>query len=147
ASDPPSAPSSLTEAPRRRMAWLDLDKQQRILRLRAVAERVAQQLPARDRKFFEDYARGVNAYIEQSRDHLPIEFRILGYTPKPWTAADSVLVGISMSQLLNPQYETEYWREKNGAKLSPELMGDFYSIVSWPAPPPPRARPDRAAHL
>ncbi|HKE31249.1 MAG TPA: penicillin acylase family protein, partial [Candidatus Angelobacter sp.] len=146
-SGPASAPSRFTGAPRRRMTWLDLDKQQRILRLRAVAERVAQQLPARDRKFFEDYARGVNAYIEQSRDHLPLEFRILRYAPKPWTAADSVLVGISMSQLLNPQYETEYWREKIGAKLSPELMADLYPVVSWRDRPPASAANDGAAIL
>ena len=146
-SGPASAPSRFTGAPRRRMTWLDLDKQQRILRLRAVAERVAQQLPARDRKFFEDYARGVNAYIEQSRDHLPLEFRILRYAPKPWTAADSVLVGISMSQLLNPQYETEYWREKIGTKLSPELMADLYPVVSWRDRPPASAANDGAAIL
>src|SRR5215510_951333 len=129
------------------MTWLDIDKQQRILRLRAVAERVAQQLPARDRKFFEDYARGVNAYIEQQRDHLPIEFRLLGYSPKPWTVADSALVGVSMSQLLNPQYETEYWREKVGAKLTPELMADLYPAVSFRDRPPASAANDGAAIL
>src|ERR1700682_4230723 len=43
---------------------LDHDKRQRILRLRAVSERVAAQLPQRDRAFFEAYTRGVNAYID-----------------------------------------------------------------------------------
>ncbi|HET6844057.1 MAG TPA: penicillin acylase family protein [Candidatus Angelobacter sp.] len=134
----PQAPakSRFTGAARRSLTWVDIDKQQRILRLRAVSERVAAQLPARDRAFFEAYARGVNAYIEQHRSNLPLEFRILGYQPKPWTVADSVLVGISMSQLLNPQYETEYWREKIGAKLSPELMADLYPADSWRDHPP-----------
>ena len=115
---------------------LDHDKRQRILRLRAVSERVAAQLPQRDRAFFEAYTRGVNAYIDQNRKHLPVEFRILGYEPKPWTVADSILVGVSMSQLLNPQYETEYWREKIAAKLSPELMTDLYPPSSWRDRPP-----------
>jgi penicillin amidase len=128
--------SRFTGAVRRSLTWVEIDKQQRILRLRAVSERVATQLPARDRAFFEAYARGVNAYIEQHRRNLPLEFRILGYQPKPWTVADSVLVGISMSQLLNPQYEMEYWREKIGNKLSPELMADLYPADSWRDRPP-----------
>ena len=128
--------SRSTAAPRPRVTWLAYDKQQRILRLRAVAERVASQLSERDRKFFDAYARGVNAFIAQHRDNLPIEFRILRYQPREWTAADSVLVGIGMSQILNPQYETEYWREKIAQKLSPELMSDLYPVGSWRDHPP-----------
>jgi len=146
-SGPAPATSRSTGVQRATNTWLEHDKQQRILRLHAVAERVAQQLPERDRKFFEAYTRGINAYMEQSREHLPIEFRLLGYTPKPWTVTDSVLVGLSMSQLLNPQYETEYWREKIGAKLSPELMADLYPMTSWRDRPPASAANDGAAIL
>src|SRR5205807_2491071 len=35
------------------ISWLDHDKQQRILRLKAIAYKVADKLPARDRAFFE----------------------------------------------------------------------------------------------
>lgn len=146
-SGPPPATSRFPGVIRKRTTWLDHDKQQRILRLRAVAERVAKQLPARDYRFFDQYARGVNAYIEQHRRTLPVEFRLLDYTPKPWTVADSTLIGISMSQLLNPQYETEYWREKMGAKLSSELMADLYPTVSWRDRPPASAANDGAAVL
>ncbi|HEY6970382.1 MAG TPA: penicillin acylase family protein [Candidatus Angelobacter sp.] len=146
-SGPAPAPSRFTGVVRRRTTWLDHDKQQRILRLRAVAERAAQQLTPRDHRFFDAYARGVNAYIDHHRQNLPVEFRLLGYSPKPWTVADSVLVGISMSQLLNPQYDTEYWREKIGARLSPELMADLYPVVSWHDKPPASAADDGAAIL
>src|SRR5262249_32491663 len=136
ASAPAAPPSRSTAAPRRSSSWVDFDKQQRILRLRAVADRVTAQLPARDRAFFEAYARGVNAYIDQHQHNLPIEFRLLSYAPRRWTAADSVLVGIGMSQLLNPQFEMEYWREKLGQRLSPELMADLYPASSWRERPP-----------
>jgi len=132
----PQPVSRATAAVRPRQTWVDYDKQQRTLRLHAVAERVAQQLPPRDRAFFEAYARGVNAYIDQHRKNLPIEFRILGYAPRRWSAAESLLIGIGMSQLLNPQYETEYWREKIAARLSPELMADLYPADSWRDHPP-----------
>src|SRR5262245_15061203 len=145
AASAPAAPASRsTSAPRRSTSWVDLDKQQRILRLRAVADRVTAQLPARDLAFFEAYARGVNAYIDQHEKNLPVEFRILKYSPRHWTASDSVLVGIGMSQLLNPQFEMEYWREKIGQRLSPELMADLYPSSSWRDRPPGSVASDGA---
>jgi penicillin amidase len=135
-SAPPQPVSRATAAVRPRQTWVDYDKQQRTMRLRVVAERVTRELSSRDSAFFQAYAKGVNAYIDQHQDNLPMEFRILGYKPRPWTAADSLLVGIGMSQLLNPQYETEYWREKIGVKLSPELMADLYPPDSWHDHPP-----------
>jgi len=127
ASAPPTAASRLKGIP---PSWVDYDKQQRILRLRAVAERVAAQLSDRDRAFFTAYAAGVNAYIEQHRNKLPIEFHVLGYAPRPWTPSDSVLIGIGMSQLLNPQYEMEWTREKMARLLSPDLFADLYPASS-----------------
>src|ERR1051326_5971765 len=62
-----------------------VDREQRILGLRAAAAKSLQMGTARDHIFFEAYARGVNAYIAEHGKHLPIEFRILGYAPKPWT--------------------------------------------------------------
>jgi penicillin amidase len=135
-SGPGQPVSRATGVVRPRQTWVDYDKQQRMLRLRFVAEHVAAQLPQRDRAFFEAYAKGVNAYIDEHRDNLPIEFRILGYKPKPWSPAESLLIGIGMSQLLNPQYETEYWRGKIAEKLSPELMADLYPPDSWRDHPP-----------
>ncbi|HET9838233.1 MAG TPA: penicillin acylase family protein [Candidatus Angelobacter sp.] len=139
ASSSPAPPvGRVTGKPRPRQTWVDYDKQQRIMRLRFVSERVVAQLPPRDRAFFEAYAKGVNAYIDEHRDNLPIEFRVLSYMPRPWTATDSLLIGIGMSQLLNPQFETEYWREKLAARLSPELMADLYPADSWRDHPPAR---------
>jgi penicillin amidase len=140
-SAPTPAPSRSTAVLRKAPGWVEYDKRQRILRLRAVSERVAGQLSQRDRTFFEAYARGVNAYIDQHRDNLPIEFRILRYSPRNWTAADSILVGIAMSQLLNPQYEMEYWRGKLSEHLSPELLADLYPLSSVRDHPPGDDKP------
>ena len=98
--------------------FLERDKEQRIIGLRQVAERSWQALPARDRSYFEAYARGVNTYIEGHRNNLPMEFRVLRYTPKPWTGVDSLLCGILMSEGLNHGlYQTELTREKIIARL------------------------------
>ena len=66
--------------------YLAHDRQQRILGLKVVARKTIETLPAEDRSHFEAYARGVNAYIESHGNRLPLEFRVLRYSPRPWTA-------------------------------------------------------------
>ena len=50
-------------------------------------------------RIFTAYAAGVNAYIGQNRDNLPVEFRLTGVEPDPWTAKTVLLrwaaVGLS----------------------------------------------------
>src|SRR6202030_3173606 len=60
---------------------LKVDREQRILGLRATAIKSLQTASPRDRSFFEAYARGVNADMGSRAHKLPIEFRILGYSP------------------------------------------------------------------
>lgn len=43
------------------------------------------------RRIFDAFARGVNAFIDQARDTLPVEFRLTGLTPGRWTAETSLL--------------------------------------------------------
>src|SRR5271167_1153205 len=80
---------------------LKVDREQRILGLRAVAKKSLAMASPRDRSFFEAYARGVNAYIGTHGNHLPIEFRILHYAPKPWLVEDSLVIGNQMVKDLN----------------------------------------------
>ena len=122
---------------------LKIDREQRILGLRAAARKSLGMASVRDRSFFEAYARGVNAYISARSKHLPIEFRILGYTPKPWLAEDSVVIANSMVKDLNYHYFFDALaREKILAKLGPELTADLYVNRSWHDRPPTVMRQD-----
>ncbi|MFH1516138.1 MAG: penicillin acylase family protein, partial [bacterium] len=38
------------------------------------------------------YTDGVNAFIENNKSTLPLEFKLLGYEPEPWTPLDSLCV-------------------------------------------------------
>lgn len=122
---------------------LKFDREQRILGLRAAARRSLAILPARDQAFFNAYARGVNAYIGEHSRHLPIEFRILGYAPKPWTPEDSLVIANQMVKDLNYHYFYDALaREKILAKLGPELTNDLYVNRSWHDRPPTVMRED-----
>jgi len=125
---------------------LRLDREQKILGLRAAARKNLEIASLRDRSFFGAYARGVNAYISTHRDRLPVEFRILGYTPKPWTSEDSAVIGNQMVKDLNYRYFYDALaREKVLAKLGPELTADLYVNRSWHDRPPAVMREDMNA--
>src|ERR1022692_2077527 len=122
---------------------LKLDREQRILGLRASAKKAMEMAGARDRSFFEAYARGVNAFIGTHGDRLPIEFRILRYRPTPWMAEDSLVIADSMVKDLNFHYFYDALaREKILAKLGPELTGDLFVNRSWHDRPPTVMRED-----
>jgi len=122
---------------------LKLDREQRILGLRAAAKKALEIASPPDRTFFDAYARGVNAYIGTRAGKLPIEFRILGYAPKPWQAEDSVVIANSMVKDLNYHYFYDALaREKILAKLGPDLTADLYVNRSWHDRPPTVMRED-----
>ena len=78
-----------------------IDREQRILGLRAAAKKSLGMASPRDRSYFDAYARGVNAFIAAHSNALPIEFRILKYRPKPWQAEDSIVIANQMVKDLN----------------------------------------------
>jgi penicillin G amidase len=122
---------------------LKIDREQRILGLRAAAKKNLQMASARDLSYFEAYARGVNAFIEAHRDRLPIEFRILRYQPKPWQPEDSIVIANQMVKDLNfYTFGDMLNREKILAKLGPELTADLYVNRSWHDRPPTIMRED-----
>jgi penicillin amidase len=122
---------------------LKVDREQRILGLRAAAKKSLEMTTPRDRNYYEAYARGVNAYIGTHGDRLPIEFRVLHYGLKPWQAEDSVVVANSMVKDLNYHYFFDALsREKILAKLGPELTADLYVNRSWHDRPPTVMRED-----
>ncbi len=117
--------------------YVKYDRENRILGLNQVAQQAAAQMDAQTRAQFEAYAAGVNAYIEQHRKTLPMEFRFLGYAPHVWTVQDSLLVGLSMTEFLNHwAYKHKLEKEKILAKLGPELTADLFVNKSWRDHPP-----------
>ncbi|MGA7292415.1 MAG: penicillin acylase family protein [Terriglobales bacterium] len=122
-------------------ATIPMDRGERILGLRVAAEVAEKTLSPRDRAFFEAYARGVNAFLDSHRNRLSLEFRLMKYTPRPWTITDSLLVGARMVQDLNHyRNPPPLTREKILAKLGPELTDDLYVNSSWRDHPPTEVR-------
>jgi penicillin G amidase len=73
---------------------VESDREARRLRTARLAEQYASAMSPAVRTGFAAYARGVNFFIERSRNRLPLEFTLLGYQPRPWRIADSLLIGL-----------------------------------------------------
>ncbi|WP_369959690.1 penicillin acylase family protein [Pseudomonas benzenivorans] len=71
---------------------LEIDRFMRAVNLRKSAEVLYQNASPRLKRFFEVYARGVNAYLFRYRDKLPMDLAESGYRPPYWKPEDSALV-------------------------------------------------------
>src|ERR1700733_14675723 len=60
------------------------DEVQRVLQIRPAAEHLTATMPEDQKRLFEAFAKGVNAFIASHQDHLPAEFRLLGFKARPW---------------------------------------------------------------
>ncbi len=113
-----------------------LDRLQRTLQVRAAADRAVPHLPAAQLHLLEVYAAGVNASMAAQSGRLPVEFKALGYKPKPWTPRDSLLVELQMFQDLTTSFPVKLARAALTERLPPELVADLYPVGSWRDHPP-----------
>ena len=95
-------------------AALEEDKRHRTYGFGRLSETLEAGAPAETRRVLEAYARGVNAYIE-SRDgadgrKLPQEFLLLGYRPRAWRPADSIIIGKIFAESLSTTWPTDLMR-------------------------------------
>jgi penicillin amidase len=105
---------------------LKLDIESRTLGFPQACERAVTELDAGSRQMLAAYTRGINAFISGHQDRLPIEFLLLRYRPRPWSAADSFSVALNMASRLSHSWTNELMRERVRAKLSPELYADLF---------------------
>jgi penicillin G amidase len=121
------------------------DRAQRTMQIAAAADRAIAVFPPDQLHWLTLYASGVNASIEAQRAHLPLEFRILGYQPEPWTPRDTILVALAMFQDLTNSFPDELDREALTARLPLNLVADLYPVGSWRDHPPAQPTVDLTA--
>ncbi|WP_256830963.1 penicillin acylase family protein [Pseudomonas sp. Pse1] len=71
---------------------LDADRYMRAVNLKKSADELYKASSPRLKRFFEVYARGVNAYLFRYRDKLPADLATTGYKPEYWKPEDSALI-------------------------------------------------------
>ncbi|MEO8574820.1 MAG: penicillin acylase family protein, partial [Pyrinomonadaceae bacterium] len=111
-------------------AALEEDKRWRRFGFAKISEESIAYLSPELRIALDAYARGVNAYIATLDDKsLPVEFRILQYRPRPWTAADSIVVGKILADALSSTWRNDLLRASLQS-LPKEKIADLTNQVT-----------------
>ena len=105
---------------------LRADREMRTLGLNRAARDAAELLPPDVRATIEAYAAGVNAFMDAQGDALPIEFRLLRYRPRAWTAVDTLAVGKLLARDLAGGWEQEAYRALFADRLPPDVQDVLY---------------------
>ncbi|MFM1832865.1 MAG: penicillin acylase [Planctomycetota bacterium] len=85
---------------------LEMDRPNAIARRRELAQRVVEALDPGERAVLEAYTRGVNAGLA-GLDGPPMEYRLLNATPTAWRPEDSILVLLTMFDMLQRTADEE----------------------------------------
>ena len=71
------------------------------------------------------YAKGVNAYLQNHKDNLPFEFKVLGYEPEKWQPQQSLYLVGFMSWNLELGYRMEIMLQSIKDKVSTEQFAEL----------------------
>jgi len=104
---------------------IDTDRSVRTFGFNRLAEADWDLLSDEFREELSAYADGVNAFIEQPKNKLPVEFLLLGHKPEHWRPVDSLAFSRVMIWQLSHAWQSEIVRaeiaEKIGAEHAAEL--------------------------
>ncbi len=114
---------------------LSLDRLARVVGFRRAAEKQLQYMDDNVRMMLERYAQGVNAFIAQNRNRLPLEFTVLGFAPDPWTPTDSLSIALIVGWALGKNWLEELVRVGLYTHLGPERAAEL--LPDMPAENPP----------
>ncbi|OHC36358.1 MAG: acyl-homoserine lactone acylase subunit beta [Pseudomonadales bacterium RIFCSPLOWO2_12_60_38] len=120
---------------------LDVDRFMRAVNLKKSAGELYNASSPRLKRFFEVYARGVNAYLFRYRDKLPTDLAQSGYKPEYWKPEDSALLFC----LLNFSQSSNLQEELSALVLAQKVGVDKLAWLTPSAPdePVPLAEADK----
>ncbi|QOY36961.1 penicillin acylase family protein [Anaerobacillus isosaccharinicus] len=117
---------------------LETDRFFRTYGMHRTTDRLVSMFNEETTRIVDAYVSGVNQYIEEafSSGKYPIEFRILGYEPNPWTKEDTALVVKYMGYTLSGNFraELEHYRmiKKLGHIDAPRLFPEYHIDDAFP---------------
>ena len=128
------------------------DIRMRVLGIRRNGERHALKLDAASRAFFQHYVDGVNGYIVAYPSDHPVELKLAGLAPRPWSVADLVTLIHYVHYTHSTNFKAEVVAQKLIDKMGFERAREIFPLTinpDWTArsartAPPGAARSDWA---
>ena len=124
---------------------LEVDRLMRSVNLKQNASDLYNASSPRLKRFFDVYARGVNAYLFRYRDKLPADVANSGYKPEYWKPEDSALI----FALLNFSQSVNLQEELSGLVLAQKVGADklAWLLPTYPDEELPFAEADKLKGL
>ena len=107
---------------------IGLDTRMRTIGIHRVAKAHAKILDKETRDFFQKYADGVNAFIKNRPQERPLEFKLSGLTPEPWTIEDSLSVLYYMAWTTSGNIQIEIVAQMLVEKLGLEKAKEIFPL-------------------
>lgn len=120
------------------------DKMNRIIGFKYLGEAGAALLKVHKPETYllmQDYSDGVNAYVADCGNELPLEFKMLKYSPEPWEPKDIVGLGRFVGWMLAANMEVELIRWSFANKFGMNFMRDLMPLYKKPIPEIPTIIP------
>jgi penicillin amidase len=118
-----------------------LDIRMRTIGFYRNARRHAAILDASTRKSVQRYVDGINAYLQESPETHPLEFKLSGIVPRPWGIEDVLAVMYSVSWDTSANLKTEIIAQMLTEKLGPEKAREIFPLTINPDVPPKVSKP------
>ncbi len=104
--------------------YVDRDRIARLVRYRGAMQAEWDSYSPHSQQIAERFTAGINAWVDQNRDNLPIEFELLGFEPARWQPED-VLLRIS-GLLMVRNISQEIARAEMIAELGVEMTQEYF---------------------
>ena len=97
-----------------------LDTRMRTIGFLRNAKKHAKILASEDKRFFQQYVKGVNTFIKTRKESYPLEFKLAGIKPGLWTIEDSLAILYFMGWNSAANLKSEVVTQMLVEKLGPE---------------------------
>ncbi len=113
---------------------LPIDRFSRTMGFMRAAKAIEAETSPEQMKLYKAYSDGVNQYVAQAGNHLPIEYSLTGIKPWDWTPAHT----IGVTRLMGWNLNVSWWSKVMLGFLEDKLPADQWAalIPQWPASGP-----------
>ncbi len=111
-----------------------IDTFNRNMLMRETAELIWEEMDPDSKEILQAYTDGINAYLEENKNALPVEYKILRFKPEPWTPIDSLVWGNAISLQLSGNRRLELIRMQVFAAVGEEGMNLLYPYSAEDTP-------------
>jgi len=111
---------------------LEADIELRLAGIARHGRRQAAMLAPADRRFYELYLEGINAYIATRGQEQPFGYALLGMTPSPWTLEDAMTLQFFLNWQSSVNHKAELLAQELSDRLGPVRAAEIRQVAINP---------------